>query len=305
MTNAWLVMAVGDDRQHGANDGYQDVPAESYAWDTTVPNHGSLAPGDPIVLWDKSTLLGASVIERIDHGNGTKPVYRCSICGGSNIKPRKTQAPPWRCFKCKQNFDRPAVRLIAVGTYVAWHDAGWVDLQGVLTGQQLRALCVSPKSQLSLRPLHWERFRTAVARAGHGVPLIHVDARAGVAGGHATVTVRVRRGQATFRQRLIAEYGAVCALSGPAPAAALEAAHLYSYAAIGRHHRHGGLLLRRDVHRLFDLGQLAVDPATLSIDVAAELRTFPTYASLHGMSMHVAPSGSQRAWLRRHWQQHR
>jgi hypothetical protein len=92
-------MAVGDDRQLGANDGYLDVPAESYSWDTTVPNHGSLAPGDPIVLWDKRMLLGASLIERIDRGNASKPVYRCSICGGSNIKPRKTQTPPWRCFK--------------------------------------------------------------------------------------------------------------------------------------------------------------------------------------------------------------
>jgi ribosomal protein L37AE/L43A len=305
LTNAWLVMAVGDDRQHGANDGYHDVPAESYSWDTTVPNHASLAPGDPIVLWDKRTLLGASVIERIDRGNATKPVYRCSICGGSNIKPRKTQTPPWRCFKCKQNFDQPAVQLITVGTYVARHDAGWVDLQGVLTGEQLRALCVHPRSQLSLRPLRWAAFRTAVGRAGDAVPLTHVDARADVAGGHAAVTVRVRHGQATFRQRLLAECGAVCALSGPAPAAALDAAHLYSYAAVGRHHHHGGLLLRKDVHRLFDLGQLAVSPATLTVDVAADLRAFPAYADLHGTPMHVDPSGGQREWLRRHWHQHR
>lgn len=298
-------MAVGGDRQHGANDGYVDVPAESYSWDTTVPNHGSLASGDPIVLWDKRALLGASVIERIDTGSASKPVYRCSICGGSNIKPRKTQTPPWRCFKCKQNFDQPAVHLITVGTYIARYEAGWVDLPGVLTGEQLRSLCVSPKSQLSLRPLRWDAFHAAVSGAGHGVPLTHLDARADAAGGHSTVTVRVRRGQATFRQRLLAEYGGVCALSGPAPDAALDAAHLYSYAAVGRHYRHGGLLLRKDVHRLFDLGQLAVDPATLSVDVAVELRDFPAYASLHGMPIHVAPSGSQREWLRRHWQQHR
>jgi hypothetical protein len=298
-------MAVGDNRQHGANDGYVDVPSESYSWDTSVANHASLAPGDPIVLWDKRTLLGVSIIERIDQGNATKPVYRCSICGGSNIKPRKTQTPPWRCFKCKQNFDQPDVQRITVGTYVARHDAGWVDLEGVLTGGALRALCVSPRSQLSLRPLRWDAFRTAVAGAGHGVPLTNAEARADVAGGHATVTVRVRRGQAAFRERLFAEYGAVCALSGAAPPAALDAAHLYSYAAVGRHHRHGGLLLRKDVHCLFDLGQLAVDPATLTIDVAADLRAFPVYASLHGSQMHTIPSGGQREWLRRHWHQHR
>lgn len=73
--------------------------------------------------------------------------------------------------------------------------------------------------------------------------------------------MRVRVGQAEFRLRLLARYGNVCAFSGPSPTAALEAAHLYSYAAEGRHHDDGGFLLRRDLHRLFDLGLLAVEPA--------------------------------------------
>ena len=44
--SAWLLMAVGDDRQHGCNDGYEDDPNYSYTWDETVPNHANLRVGD-------------------------------------------------------------------------------------------------------------------------------------------------------------------------------------------------------------------------------------------------------------------
>jgi hypothetical protein len=86
---------------------------------------------------------------------------------------------------------------------------------------------------------------------------------------------------------LLDAFGSVCAFTGPAPAPALEACHLYSYSAVGEHHTHGGLLLRRDVHRLFDLGYLAVNPYTLAIDVADALRTFPIYTSLDGQGLHA------------------
>jgi hypothetical protein len=97
----------------------------------------------------------------------------------------------------------------------------------------------------------------------------------------------------------------MCAFTGPAPASALEACHLYSYAAVGQHHSHGGLLLRRDVHRLFDLGYLAVDPATTTIDVASPLLQFASYASLDDCPLQVPITPSHRKWLTYHWQEHR
>lgn len=60
----------------------------------------------------------------------------------------------------------------------------------------------------------------------------------------------------------------------------LEAAHLYRYADSGRHHDDGGFLLRRDVHRLFDLGHIAVDPRTMRIDIGDDLLPFDDYARL-------------------------
>jgi hypothetical protein len=303
---AWLLLAVGEDRQHGGNEGYDDTPASHYSWDSTVPNHAALAPGDAIAVWDKKQLLGASVIEEIELGQETKYVYRCKACGRASIKARKNRSPRYKCYSCKAVFDDPVRHELVVTTYRSRHDVGWVDLSGTLTGSALRALCVSPDSQLSLRPLRWNDFVASLSQLPEGGRLVVLTSRAEqLAGGHKMATVRVRIGQSNFRVLLFRSFGSVCALSGPAPPSTLEACHLYSYSAVGEHQPHGGLLLRRDLHRLFDLGYLAVNPATLTIDVSAELSKFPAYANLQGQALRVPMNPASKRWLKQHWHEHR
>lgn len=166
-------------------------------------------------------------------------------------------------------------------------------------------MCLSPESQLSMRPLDWGRFLGALqARGVDSLPRLTARSHTGPSG-HRSATVRVRVGQAAFRSHLLSTLGATCALTGPAPAGALEGAHLYSYAVSGVHHEHGGLLLRRDIHRLFDEGLLAVEPRTLTIDVAERLRAYPQYASLHGTHLAVEVRAGHREWLQRHWNTYR
>lgn len=93
--------------------------------------------------------------------------------------------------------------------------------------------------------------------------------------------------------------------TGPAPTEVLEAGHLYSYAANGTHQPSGGLLLRRDIHRLFDNGRLAVDPKTLRIDVDPGIAAFPEYGQLQNRPLRLNPDGGQRDWLALHWTEHR
>jgi hypothetical protein len=303
---AWLVLAVGEDRQHGGNDGYDDEPAIHYSWDSTVPNHASLRDGDVIAIWDKRELVGVSVIERVDVGEDTKPVYRCPHCHLAGIKSRKTKAPRFKCYKCKAEFPQPEVREELVTTYCSYHEVGYVHLPGCLAGSELRSLCVHPQSQLSLRPLRWHDFRVAVHGAYRGQPLRGVEFRAArLHGGHQDRTVRVRIGQANFRRALLSRFGPVCAFTGQAPLSTLEAGHFYSYAAVGEHHEHGGVLLRRDVHKLFDTGELAVHPTDCVIDVRPTLAEYPAYASLAGQPLRVKLEPAHRRWLAAHWRTHR
>ena len=93
-----------------------------------------------------------------------------------------------------------------------------------------------------------------------------------------------RRGQAQFRRALISAYGGRCAVTGCDAVDALEAAHLIGYN--GRHTQHvsNGLLLRADIHTLFDLGMLSICPVTLKVVLTDALR-LTSYATLDGKTL--------------------
>ncbi|MFD7301144.1 HNH endonuclease [Streptomyces pharetrae] len=302
------MLAVGDNRKHGGNGGYDDLPSEHYSWDSAVPNHGKPAVGDVIAVWDKKSLLGISVIEDIETDKRKKDVYTCPnpVCGKSDFQPRKTLSPKYVCLKCGHKFDDPVADTKDVVTYRSRHAAAWVDMPGVLTGDEVRGLCDKPKTQHSIRSMRWEKLRDAIAATGAPTTIDIADsAQRAISGGHKRVTVRARVGQAAFRLQLLKAQGETCAFTGPQPAAVLEAAHLYSYAATGEHHDSGGLLLRRDIHRLFDLGLIAVHPKTTTLDVAARLAGYPLYAALHGVEPTVRIRPKHRPWLIAHWALHR
>lgn len=66
-------------------------------------------------------------------------------------------------------------------------------------------------------------------------------------------------------------YGQACAITGCNLPALLEAAHIYPYKGAHTNVVSNGLLLRADVHTLFDLRLIAIDSATMSIRVSPEL----------------------------------
>jgi predicted restriction endonuclease len=187
-----------------------------------------------------------------------------------------------------------------VTLYQTDHQQGWVDLAGLLDGPTLRGL--TGYSQNSIRRIDWDQFASAIEAAAGPTALapVSIAQTQVISGGHTVRQVSVRIGQPAFRAELVRKYGAICAFSGPAPTEALEACHLYSYAEIGRHDIDGGLLLRRDLHRLFDQGLLAV-AADRTIDVADALKPYELYAALHGQHLNVTTTARQRDWLARHW----
>jgi putative restriction endonuclease len=72
--------------------------------------------------------------------------------------------------------------------------------------------------------------------------------------------VRPRLGQGTFSLAVRDAYSGACAVTGEHSAPALEAAHIVPYREGGPHRIDNGLLLRSDVHRLFDRGYVTVTP---------------------------------------------
>jgi putative restriction endonuclease len=82
---------------------------------------------------------------------------------------------------------------------------------------------------------------------------------------------RSRLGQGAFRILVTDAYERRCAVTGEKTLPVLEAAHIKPYAMRGPHLVRNGLLLRSDLHKLFDLGYVTVTPE-LRFEVSPRLR---------------------------------
>ncbi|MEH0588890.1 HNH endonuclease signature motif containing protein [Streptomyces sp. B21-106] len=148
--------------------------------------------------------------------------------------------------------------------------------------------------QQSIKALDYSGVLAAVSLRGVRLPRSRPSS-AGVrprpfelSGGRRRATVAVRRGQNAFRRALVRRYGMICAVTGPAPAEVLQAAHLRAFAITEQHRAEEGLLLRSDIHHLFDSGLLAIRPEGFTVQVAPSLSGYPTYSELEGVSLQIA-----------------
>jgi putative restriction endonuclease len=84
-------------------------------------------------------------------------------------------------------------------------------------------------------------------------------------------TIQPRLGQSAFRVLVADAYKRSCAITEEHTLPALEAAHIKPYGDSGPHAVYNGLLLRSDIHRLFDKGYITVTPE-LRIEVSRRIR---------------------------------
>lgn len=115
-----------------------------------------------------------------------------------------------------------------------------------------------------------------------------------------------RRGQPDFRQRLLAAYGGRCVITGCDVTEALEAAHIVPHSVDGTYATSNGLLLRSDIHTLFDLHLLTICPDKNTVQLNPSLQS--AYGQFEGIQILVPNSQADRpdsAGLARHritWQ---
>ena len=103
-----------------------------------------------------------------------------------------------------------------------------------------------------------------------------------------TAEVEQRVGQPEFRAELMLAYGNRCAVSGCETPEVLQAAHIQPVKLSGSHSVSNGLLLRADLHNLFDRGLLTVN-ARYVISIDPEVRRDVTYRTFHGKKLQVLP----------------
>lgn len=110
-------------------------------------------------------------------------------------------------------------------------------------------------------------------------------------------TVSPRLGQGSFRMAVTAAYGGACAVTTEHSLPVLDAAHIKPYGDGGEHRTSNGLLLRTDLHRLFDRGYLTVTPGHV-LRVSGALRddysNGAAYYPLDGTRIHLPDDVADR-----------
>lgn len=111
-----------------------------------------------------------------------------------------------------------------------------------------------------------------------------------------------RRHQFQFRLNMMRLYDRKCAISGEDVVHVLEAAHIEDHANCGVNHAGNGLLLRSDLHRLFDAGKISIHPQSLEIGISSDLQN-STYRSLSGLKLRPRNDGTHpdEKYLEKKW----
>lgn len=100
-----------------------------------------------------------------------------------------------------------------------------------------------------------------------------------------------RKGQRRYKEKLIKRYGEKCMLTSKSYA--LQACHIKPYSLCKKESKkeiydvNNGLVLKADIHILFDIGQISINPSTLKWEISEELLNEEDLKQFDGKEMSV------------------
>lgn len=103
---------------------------------------------------------------------------------------------------------------------------------------------------------------------------------------------KVRIGQGAFRVLITDAYSRKCSVTGEKTLPVLESAHIQSFAHQGPHAVSNGILLRSDIHKLFDSGYLTITTdfkIEVSNRIKEEFLNGKEYYQYHGKALGTLP----------------
>lgn len=289
ITSLWILKTVSEEDKASQTDSYGDSLTEYYNYDNLVPNSRQIAVNDLAILINKQTILGFSKIGNIDIINGSKTIRRCPICPSTTIDKRKVKKPVYRCNKGHE-FDNPSEEVKSVTKYRANFDQ-FLPIGTYNVGlSQLRPYYIKGYNQnmsiqrldietLSLfndieNKLITEKFNYSDLAPNQGMTReeeVQYQSNSKDEREIALRLIRQRRGQQSFRKSLLEIYESTCVISGCKIVDILEAAHINPYRGEKDNNVCNGLLLRADLHTLFDLDLIQINPENYLVEISDKL----------------------------------
>jgi HNH endonuclease len=311
---AWSFLSLERTARLGIGEiAYPDELGVRYVYDNHVSHHAEVQVGDLALIRDEKVVLGAGRIDDIQVEPGYKVRQRCPTCHSTDYKLRVKVRPSFRCSSCFAEFDETdKSEIIIIRRYTANYASTWQPADSMFPVRALGPMYLSRAAQHSIRGLNLGLLRPLLLARLAAVDFwwdCGNDERPDPSGGYKTSLGKTRLGQQRFREEMLGRFGNNCAFTGAQPPESLEAAHLYGFSKSPRHDLRGGLLLRRDLHALFDRGAITVDPKSWHIDIDRRLDCYPEILALKGkllrVSTHLRPRESylkeHAAWARSTW----
>lgn len=298
-------------------------PSAGYTFGDHTPHHRHVSVNDIFFIRSQTQLLAIARVQRIETGSSEKSVQRCPMCGTGQLGYRSTRTNSYRCLYGHE-FSQPAASTREGAEYKAAFGLDYIEVSARIEAAELRPFELTNSRQLSLRPCDLDGLIRYIVRRDRNAeqvlkgwltarPLALTDEDADMAEPgdvldereHRNLGILLRRGRKMFRDELIRRYGARCMISGCTTMALIEAAYIQPESAPKFNNPTNGLLLRSDLHTLFDLNLIGIDPARLVVAVHPDLLD-SEYKSLDGASLHVTNGrGPNRRVLATRWERFR
>lgn len=310
--NGWIVDCTKTDVAISGH-----APTSRCSFGDDIPHRRHIATQDIVFFRSAERLVRVSRVDGITITQTDKETLRCPACGSSQIVLRQTQSPAYRCVYGHKFVDPAAQTGIGyerIATFLPEH----VDVVATIEAVELRPFELTNSPTLSLRPCDLNGLARYVARRDRnakrmlrawlkGRPLALTDADADNTDlaevlNEREIGVLLRRGSKVFRDELIRVYGPRCMISGCTVGSLLEAVCIPLLSSPKGSNLTNGLLLRSDIHTLFDLNMIGINPDRLTVALHPDLAA-TEYSQFMGSKLLIsAGNGPNRRALEARWQ---
>lgn len=99
-------------------------------------------------------------------------------------------------------------------------------------------------------------------------------------------SIIARQGQGRFRREIVNAYEGICAISGETTLEVLDAAHINPYDGKETNTVNNGVLIRTDLHNLFDFNLLAINPENFQVYIHNSIKS-DFYLSMIGKKLNL------------------
>ncbi|MDP5459602.1 HNH endonuclease [Alishewanella sp. SMS8] len=117
---------------------------------------------------------------------------------------------------------------------------------------------------------------------------------------YALVRTQLRVGQTDFRSALISNYNGQCCITKCSELAVLDAAHIRPYSGYHSNTLDNGLLLRSDIHKLYDRFLLSIEPESLTVKLSPTVKD-KHYLILDGIPINLGNIAPSQTFLEEHY----